>query len=82
MSRNWYAHSDPIAAIDIIWYSSWVNYMTRVADAFQLPLDAKMYSHRQKLRKNPKKRSRKSKSRAQEEPVMLRPFVTVPYVRR
>jgi alkylhydroperoxidase family enzyme len=26
-------------AIDILWYSSWVNYMTRVADAFQLPLE-------------------------------------------
>jgi alkylhydroperoxidase family enzyme len=26
-------------AIDLIWYSSWVNYMTRVADAFQLPLE-------------------------------------------
>jgi len=29
----------PHRAIDIIWYSSWVNYMTRVADAFQLPLE-------------------------------------------
>jgi alkylhydroperoxidase family enzyme len=26
-------------AIDIIWYSSWVNFMTRFADAFQLPLE-------------------------------------------
>lgn len=26
-------------AIDLIWYSSWVNFMTRVADAFQLPLE-------------------------------------------
>ena len=26
-------------AMDLIWYSSWVNYMTRVADAFQLPLE-------------------------------------------
>jgi len=26
-------------AIDILWYASWVNYMTRVADAFQLPLE-------------------------------------------
>ncbi len=25
--------------IDLIWYSSWCNYMTRVADAFQLPLE-------------------------------------------
>jgi alkylhydroperoxidase family enzyme len=29
----------PHRAIDLIWYSSWVNYMTRVADAFQLPLE-------------------------------------------
>lgn len=26
-------------AMDLIWYSAWVNYMTRVADAFQLPLE-------------------------------------------
>jgi hypothetical protein len=26
-------------AIDLIWYTSWCNYMTRVADAFQLPLE-------------------------------------------
>ena len=26
-------------AIDIIWYIAWCNYMTRVADAFQLPLE-------------------------------------------
>ena len=26
-------------AVDIIWYISWCNYMTRVADAFQLPLE-------------------------------------------
>ena len=25
--------------VDLIWYSSWCNYMTRVADAFQLPLE-------------------------------------------
>ena len=25
-------------AIDLIWYGAWCNYMTRVADAFQLPL--------------------------------------------
>jgi hypothetical protein len=29
----------PHRAVDIIYYSSWVNYMTRVADAFQLPLE-------------------------------------------
>src|SRR5262245_14533270 len=26
-------------AVDLIWYGSWCNYMTRVADAFQLPLE-------------------------------------------
>ena len=26
-------------AIDLIWYAAWCNYMTRVADAFQLPLE-------------------------------------------
>lgn len=26
-------------AVDLIWYTSWCNYMTRVADAFQLPLE-------------------------------------------
>jgi hypothetical protein len=26
-------------ALDLIWYSSWCNYMTRVADAFQFPLE-------------------------------------------
>jgi hypothetical protein len=25
---------------DIIWYGAWCNYMTRVADAFQLPLES------------------------------------------
>ena len=26
-------------ATDLIWYAAWCNYMTRVADAFQLPLE-------------------------------------------
>jgi hypothetical protein len=26
-------------ALDIIWYLSWCNYMTRIADAFQLQLE-------------------------------------------
>ena len=26
-------------AVDVIWYASWVNFMTRFADAFQLPLE-------------------------------------------
>ena len=26
-------------AADLIWYVAWCNYMTRIADAFQLPLE-------------------------------------------
>lgn len=26
-------------AVDLIWYTAWVNFMTRFADAFQLPLE-------------------------------------------
>jgi hypothetical protein len=26
-------------AVDVVWRSAWYNYMTRVADAFQLPLE-------------------------------------------
>src|ERR1700722_878872 len=29
----------PERAGDLIWYGAWGNYMTRVADAFQLPLE-------------------------------------------
>lgn len=29
----------PERAVDLIWYVGWVNYMTRIADAFQLPLE-------------------------------------------
>jgi hypothetical protein len=29
----------PNRAVDVIWYGAWCNYMTRVADAFQLPLE-------------------------------------------
>jgi hypothetical protein len=29
----------PERAVDLIWYVSWCNYMTRVADAFQFPLE-------------------------------------------
>jgi len=30
----------PDRALDIIWYVAWCNYMTRIADAFNLPLEA------------------------------------------
>lgn len=29
----------PHRTADLIWYGAWCNYMTRVADAFQLPLE-------------------------------------------
>lgn len=29
----------PERAVDVIWYSAWVNFMTRVADSFQFPLE-------------------------------------------
>ena len=29
----------PERAVDLIWYTCWCNYMTRVADGFQLPLE-------------------------------------------
>lgn len=29
----------PERAADLIWYTCWCNYMTRVADGFQLPLE-------------------------------------------
>jgi hypothetical protein len=33
------AHLGRVYAVDTIWYVCWCNYMTRVADAFQLPLE-------------------------------------------
>jgi alkylhydroperoxidase family enzyme len=33
------AHLGPEHALDAIWYVCWCNYMTRVADAFQIPLE-------------------------------------------
>ncbi len=35
-------------AVDVIWYVSWCNYMTRVADAFQLPLETENVFQRRK----------------------------------
>ena len=29
----------PERTVDLIWYTGWCNYMTRVADAFQFPLE-------------------------------------------
>jgi alkylhydroperoxidase family enzyme len=33
------AHLGREHALDAIWYACWCNYMTRVADAFQIPLE-------------------------------------------
>jgi hypothetical protein len=33
------AHMGRERALDSVWYVCWCNYMTRVADAFQLPLE-------------------------------------------
>jgi hypothetical protein len=33
------AHLGKERALDVIWYTCWCNYMTRVADAFQIPLE-------------------------------------------
>jgi alkylhydroperoxidase family enzyme len=34
------AHWGRERALDIVWYICWCNYMTRVADAFQIPLES------------------------------------------
>jgi alkylhydroperoxidase family enzyme len=34
------AHLGRERALDTIWYVCWCNYMTRVADAFQIPLES------------------------------------------
>lgn len=33
------AYFGPERAVDVIWQAAWCNYMTRVADGFQLPLE-------------------------------------------
>ena len=43
------AHLGPEHALDAVWYCCWCNYMTRVADAFQIPLE------RENVFKKPKK---------------------------
>lgn len=42
-------------AVDLIWYASWVNFMTRFADAFQLPLERdNVFAQPKKPAENPK----------------------------
>lgn len=33
------SHLGPERTLDALWYLCWCNYMTRVADAFQIPLE-------------------------------------------
>src|SRR5262249_52504930 len=40
-------------AVDIVWYIAWGNYMTRVADAFQLPLETENVFERPAERAEP-----------------------------
>src|SRR5687768_13826003 len=37
--RKLVAAFGPNRTVDLVWYGAWCNYMTRVADAFQLPLE-------------------------------------------
>jgi hypothetical protein len=48
-------------AVDLIWYGSWCNYMTRVADAFQLPLERENVFQQREKEKDESKESRKPK---------------------
>jgi hypothetical protein len=47
------AHLGRERALDSIWYVCWCNYMTRVADAFQIPLE------RENVFMDPKKAEKK-----------------------
>jgi hypothetical protein len=42
------AHLGRERALDTIWYMCWCNYMTRVADAFQIPLESENVFQEQK----------------------------------
>src|SRR5687768_5674461 len=43
-------------ALDLVWYGGWCNYMTRVADAFQLPLEKEnVFAPAKKADDEPKK---------------------------
>ena len=42
-------------AVDVIWYTAWVNFMTRFADAFQLPLERENVFAEPKKDAQPKK---------------------------
>src|SRR5262245_41271136 len=48
------AHFGPERALDVIWWASRCHYMTRVADAFQLPLERENVFEHLKPAKSPK----------------------------
>jgi len=45
------AHLGRERALDTIWYVCWCNYMTRVADAFQIPLEPENVFQEEKNKK-------------------------------
>lgn len=49
-------------AVDVIWYIAWCNYMTRVADAFQLPLE------HENVFADPKEKAPEDKNPANDDP--------------
>ncbi|HEY7308871.1 MAG TPA: hypothetical protein VH643_05830 [Gemmataceae bacterium] len=49
------AHLGRERALDTVWYVCWCNYMTRVADAFQIPLEAENVFMDEKPSKEEKK---------------------------
>jgi alkylhydroperoxidase family enzyme len=49
------AHLGRERALDAVWYVCWCNYMTRVADAFQIPLEAENVFKEEKPAKTKKK---------------------------
>ena len=53
----------PERAVDVIWYSSWINFMTRMADSFQFNLERENVFARPPDKKsaNESKHPRKSK---------------------
>jgi alkylhydroperoxidase family enzyme len=44
------AHLGRERALDTVWYVCWCNYMTRVADAFQIPLESENVFEEEKAR--------------------------------
>jgi hypothetical protein len=47
------AHLGRERALDTVWYMCWCNYMTRVADAFQIPLESENVFEDEKKKNDP-----------------------------